>query len=77
MESPQTAAARLADALLVASIVVHGTLSADTPPEVLLARMRDAFTDLTARYGTADVDRAAELVEVAFELLCSEIFIEP
>jgi hypothetical protein len=69
--------ALLADARLVASIVIHGTLSSDTPAEALLQRMHDAFEPLIGRYGDGDVERAAEVVEVAFELLCSEIFIEP
>jgi hypothetical protein len=77
MKSQETATTRLADALFVASVVINGAMDGDTSAEVFVARMLSSFEELLSRYGAGNVNLAAEVVEAAFELLCSEIFIEP
>jgi hypothetical protein len=77
MKNPESPATRLADALFLAGIVINGTLGAEMSPDTIIDLMQNAFDELIQRFGVRHVDRAAQILEAAFELICSEIFIEP
>jgi hypothetical protein len=88
---PAAAAAmrRLAQALLVTSLTIGGMAAemsewnvahavpedADPIPEVIVKLMGGSFDYLIQRHGVKNVKRAAQIIEHAHDLICSEIFV--
>jgi hypothetical protein len=80
---------RLAEALLVMSITITGMVGemaeygethpvpedAEPIPAVLVNLMQSSFDYLIRRHGVKNVKTAAQIVEHAHDLICSEIFI--
>ncbi len=88
---PAAAAAmrRLAEALLVMSFTITGMagemaefnethdvpVDAEPIPAVIVNLMQSSFGSLVQRHGAKKVKAAAQIVERAQDLICSEIFI--
>ncbi len=72
MRNHETAATRLAEALIMVSVAVHACIDSETDGD--LDRVLEG---LVTRCGVEPVTAAARVLECAYDLFCSEIGGEP